>query len=45
MGNSFLEGQRLLTQCPEQIEDSVGALDNLKFTEDELRTIDNILAM
>ncbi|MCY3870017.1 MAG: aldo/keto reductase [Gemmatimonadetes bacterium] len=30
---------------PEQIEDSVGVLENLNFTEDELQTIDNILAM
>ena len=30
---------------PEQIKDSVGVLDNLNFTEDELQTIDNILAM
>ena len=29
---------------PEQIEDSLGVLDNLNFTEDELQTIDNILA-
>ena len=29
---------------PEQIEDSLGVLDNLYFTEGELQTIDNILA-
>ncbi len=29
---------------PQQIEDSVGALKNLKFSDDELRRIDSILA-
>ena len=36
---------RITTCRPEQIEDTEAVLDNLNFTEDELQTIDNILAM